>query len=139
MQHTWPAYRDALNALLTENPLPEPLAHPLRPTTVVLADQNLETPAEDVLDYAHDAVETGLLPGDHLLPFREADAVAPLFAQAQARPRPGWRSSDTVRPNGLGRSASALALTAWRVAASSRRPAWSTVGMAQSATMDDRR
>jgi pimeloyl-ACP methyl ester carboxylesterase len=76
VQHTWPAYRDALEALLDHNPLPRAIAQPSRPTTVVVGDADTQTPAEDVLDWPHDAVDVSTVPGaDHLLPLTHSAAV----------------------------------------------------------------
>lgn len=76
VQHTWPAYRDALEALLERNPLPHAIAQPFRPTTVVLGEADPETPAEDVLDWPHDAVDVITVAGaGHLLPLTHSVAV----------------------------------------------------------------
>lgn len=83
VQHTWPAYRDALMLLLEENPLPAAIVTPFRPTTVVVGDEDTETPARDVLDWPHDKVEVIVVPGgDHLLPLRHPRAVARAVSQA---------------------------------------------------------
>ncbi len=81
VQHTWPAYRDALNALLEDNPVPDAIEHPLRPTTVVVGDADRQTPPEDVLDWPHDAVRVELWPSDHLLPWRHAARLAELLVE----------------------------------------------------------
>lgn len=76
VQHTWPAYRDALAALLDDNPVPAAIEAPRRPTTVVLGDADPETPVEDVLDWPHDRVRVIEVPGaDHLIPLRRPQAV----------------------------------------------------------------
>lgn len=67
VQHSWPAYRDALDTLLEHNPLPVWISAPQRPTTVVLSDEDREAPAGDVLDFEHDAVDVVALRGDHLI------------------------------------------------------------------------
>lgn len=87
VQHTWPAYRDALEALLRDNPLPAVIIRPPRPTTVVLGETDNETPAGDVLDHPHEAVEVVVLAGDHLLPFNAPAEVAAVIAHAHARAR----------------------------------------------------
>ncbi len=84
VEHTWPAYHGALTTLLENNPVPEAIAHPRRPTTVVLADADRETPAEDVLDWPHADVRVEVWPSDHLLPLRHADRLADLIADAAA-------------------------------------------------------
>lgn len=48
VQHSWPAYRDALTTLLDSNPLPGALKHPTHPTAVVLADADLRADAPAV-------------------------------------------------------------------------------------------
>jgi pimeloyl-ACP methyl ester carboxylesterase len=76
VQHTWPAYRDALMALLDDNPLPAAIGQPRAPTTVLLGDADSETPAEDVLDWPHEQVGVVVVEGtDHLLPLRRPAAV----------------------------------------------------------------
>ena len=80
VEHTWPAYHGALTALLEDNPVPEAITHPRRPTTVVLADADRETPAEDVLDWPHGDVRVEVWSSDHLLPLRHADRLAELIA-----------------------------------------------------------
>lgn len=76
VQHTWPAYRDALVALLDDNPLPAAIATPPRPTTVLVGDRDPETPAQDVLDWPHERVEiVEVANADHLLPLRHPDTV----------------------------------------------------------------
>jgi hypothetical protein len=80
VQHSWPAYRDALATLLDANPLPRAIECPQRPTTVVLTDQDEQAPAEDVLAWSHDAVDVVELPGDHLLPLRDPGALAAVIA-----------------------------------------------------------
>lgn len=76
VQHTWPSYRDALIALIDDNPLPEAIERPRLPATVVVGDRDPETPAEDVLNWPHEHVEVVLVEsGDHLLPLRHADAI----------------------------------------------------------------
>ena len=76
VEHVWPAYRDALDALLHDNPLPAAIEHPTVPTTVVVGDADPETPAEDILAWPHDEIDvTVVASGDHLLPLRHADQV----------------------------------------------------------------
>jgi len=80
VQHSWPAYRDALTTLLDSNPLPGALKHPTHPTTVVLADADLRAPKGDVLDHPHEAVTLVELTGDHLFVYADAPAVAAVIA-----------------------------------------------------------
>ncbi len=84
VEHTWPAYRGALRALLVDNPVPEAIARPRCPTTVVLGDADRETPAEDVLDWPHGAVRVEVWSSDHLLPLRHADRLSELVASEVA-------------------------------------------------------
>ncbi len=84
VEHTWPAYRDAMNALLHENPVPAAIDHPRRPTTVILGDGDRETPAEDVLDRPHGQARVELWTADHLLPLRQPDRLAEILAREVA-------------------------------------------------------
>jgi len=80
VQHSWPAYRDAVAAMLDANPIVHALEHPSHPTTVVLADIDRRTPKRDVLDHPHDAVQVIVLPGDHLLVYEDGEAIADVIA-----------------------------------------------------------
>ncbi len=80
VQHSWPAYRDALAALLQDNPLPAWIAAPLRPTTVVLGDRDPQTPAGEVLDTPHDAVTVIEVDGDHLIVLTQYERIADAIA-----------------------------------------------------------
>lgn len=84
VQHTWPAYRDALLTLLDANPLPAAIAHPGAPTTVVVSDGDLHAPASDVTASPHDSITLIELDGDHLLPLRHPRRLALLIGE-QAR------------------------------------------------------
>jgi pimeloyl-ACP methyl ester carboxylesterase len=76
VEHVWPAYRDALDALLHDNPLPAAIEHPTVPTTVIVGDADPETPAEDILGWPHEHVDLVVVAsGDHLLPLSHADQV----------------------------------------------------------------
>lgn len=79
-EHSWPSYRAALASLFLENPLPRALRDPPEPTTVVVGDQDRETPAKDVLDHPHDAVAVEVVDGDHLLPLRRSAEVEVIIA-----------------------------------------------------------
>jgi pimeloyl-ACP methyl ester carboxylesterase len=76
VEHTWPAYRDALAALLEDNPVPDAIEDPQRPTLVILGEDDPQTPTEDVLAYPHGLVRVEVWPADHLLPLRLADRLA---------------------------------------------------------------
>jgi pimeloyl-ACP methyl ester carboxylesterase len=82
VEHSWPAYRDALMTLLDANPLPAAIAEPIRPTTVVLGIDDEQTPAGNVLAWPHERVGVVRLPGDHLLPLRRPIELAELIATA---------------------------------------------------------
>lgn len=82
VQHSWPAYRDAVTALLEDNPLPAALQAPPAPTTVVLGDADEQTPAQDVLAWPHEAVGVVELDGDHLVPLRRGEEIAGVIAEA---------------------------------------------------------
>lgn len=89
VQHSWPAYRDALAALLDGNPLPAWIAAPAKRTTVILGDRDRQTPASDVMDFPHHAVDVVAVTGDHLIPLTEprriADAIAGAAGAASGR------------------------------------------------------
>jgi pimeloyl-ACP methyl ester carboxylesterase len=81
VQHSWPAYRDALAALLENNPLPHAIDRPPVPTTVIVGDADRETPAHDVLDWPHASVDVVEVAGaDHLLPLRQPKPVVAAIA-----------------------------------------------------------
>lgn len=73
--HVWPAYRDALDGLLDDNPLPGWLADPPLPTTVVLGDQDMTVTADDVMPLLAGSAPVRL-DGTHLLPLEQPEAVA---------------------------------------------------------------
>lgn len=79
VEHTWPSYRDALGALMEDNPVPDAIESPRRPTLVVLGEDDLQTPSADVLAYPHERVRVEVWPADHLLPVRLADRLAQLL------------------------------------------------------------
>lgn len=79
VEHTWPAYRDALSTLLEDNPLPDAIDEPRRPTLIILGENDLQAPPEDVLAHPHGHIRVELWPSDHLLPVRHADRLANLL------------------------------------------------------------
>ena len=87
VQHSWPAYRDALSALLDGNPVPGWIAAPAKPTVVVISDRDQQTPATDVLNFPHDEVDVIQVSGDHLVPLTQANRIADVIA-AQVGCRP---------------------------------------------------
>ena len=85
VQHSYPAYRAALQTLLTDNPLPAAIRIPRTPTTVVLADRDTTAPAQDVFDLPPGpAVSVTMLSGTHLLPLENPAALASAILQAVA-------------------------------------------------------
>ena len=80
VQHSWPAYRDALRALLDGNPVPEWITAPATPTTVVVGDRDRQTPAADVLDFPHGDIDVVQISGDHLVPLTQPDRIADVIA-----------------------------------------------------------
>jgi pimeloyl-ACP methyl ester carboxylesterase len=74
--HIWPAYRDALDSLLEDNPLPAWLADPPLPTTVVLGDDDRTVPADDVAPLLSDDADVRRVQGTHLLPVERPEDLA---------------------------------------------------------------
>jgi len=85
VQHSYPAYRAALQTLLSDNPLPDAIRHPRVPTTLLLADQDTTAPAQDVFDLPPGAaVDIVVLSATHMLPLEDSAAVAAAIRQAIA-------------------------------------------------------
>lgn len=84
--HIWPAYRDGLDGLLEENPLPAWLAAPPLPTAVVLGDRDTTVPADDVEPLVAHGTSVVRLPGTHLLPVEEPQQVADALLERAADP-----------------------------------------------------
>lgn len=82
LQHSFPAYRDALESLFGDNPVTGWLRSPARPTRVVLSadDRTFPVAAGTLPAAAGVAVET--VPGTHLLPLENPDWVAAILAPA---------------------------------------------------------
>ena len=79
VQHSYPAYRDALGSMWQDNPLPELLRAPTNPVTVVLADSDETVRPDDVLDLPlSDRVHVVRVAGTHGLPYERPDLVARL-------------------------------------------------------------
>ncbi len=78
VEHTWPAYRDALGALLED-------ARSRTPSSAASPDarhprrRDSQTPSADVLAHPHERVRVEVWPADHLLPVRLADRLAQLL------------------------------------------------------------
>jgi pimeloyl-ACP methyl ester carboxylesterase len=91
VQHSYPAYRDALNSMWQDNPLPDLLRAPAHPVTVVLAEQDDTVRPSDVLDLPPDArVEVLRTDGTHALPFDEPEKTAQLLRDSRVqRTAPG--------------------------------------------------
>lgn len=80
LAHIWPAYRDALDSLLEDNPLPAWLAAPPLPTTVVLGESDTTVPAADLAPLLAGHLDVRRLPGTHLLPVESPGGVADIIA-----------------------------------------------------------
>ena len=78
--HIWPAYRDALDSLLEDNPLPAWLAAPPVPTKVVLGEADATVTADDLVALLAEEADVLRLPGTHLLPVEQPDRVADAVA-----------------------------------------------------------
>ena len=74
--YVWPAYRDALNSLMDENPLPQWLAAPPLPTAVVIAQDDQTVLAAQLEGLLGPDVEVVRLPGTHGLPVERPGDVA---------------------------------------------------------------
>ena len=98
VEHTWPAYRDALSSLLEDNPLPDSIDNPRRPTLIILGENDSQTPPEDVLAHPHEHIRVEAWPPDHLLPLRHADRPADLLHAELLSPS---RSLPHDAPGGL--------------------------------------
>lgn len=85
VQHSWPAYRDALRSLLVDNPLDDALASPRRPTMVVVSDADTTAPATDVNVQRYQRVRIVELQGNHLLPLSRATEIAALIVGEAGR------------------------------------------------------
>ena len=78
--HIWPAYREALDSLLQDNPLPAWLAAPPLPTTVVLGQSDTTVIADDLVPLLAKGTDVLRLPGTHLLPVEQPERVAEAVA-----------------------------------------------------------
>ncbi|MFC3689229.1 alpha/beta fold hydrolase [Aquipuribacter hungaricus] len=80
VQHSYPAYRDALTSMWQDNPLPALLRAPTHPVTVVLADSDETVHPNDVLRLpVSDEVDAVRVEGTHGLPYEQPDMVARLI------------------------------------------------------------
>lgn len=89
VQHTYPPLRDAVDALLTADPLAARLAALARPVTVLFGGENMP----DVVDPTVEAaahVTVAPLPSDLVLPPRTGDRLADLVLDPSAAGAPGW-------------------------------------------------
>ena len=83
VQHSYPAYRDALFSMWEGNPLPALLRAPPRPVTVVLADGDETVHPSDILDLGlSDQVQVVRVEGTHAVPYDEPDKTAALVLDA---------------------------------------------------------
>lgn len=79
VQHSYPAYRDALMSMWQDNPLPELLRAPTHPVTVVLADSDETVRPDDVVELpVSDRVHVVRVAGTHGLPYEAPDLIARL-------------------------------------------------------------
>jgi hypothetical protein len=70
VQHSYPAYRDALRSIWEDNPLPTLLRNPRHPVRVIVADQDETVLPGDVLDLPLAAgIDIIRVEGTHALPF----------------------------------------------------------------------
>jgi pimeloyl-ACP methyl ester carboxylesterase len=82
VQHSYPAYRDALFSMWEGNPLPSLLRAPPRPVTVVLANSDETVHPSDLLDLGlSDQVQVVRVDGTHALPYDEPDKTAALVLE----------------------------------------------------------
>lgn len=79
--HVWPAYRDALASLLHANPLPQWLASPSKPTTVIVGTEDQTVVAADVAALLGPTVCLERFPGTHALPFEYPIPLASLITK----------------------------------------------------------
>lgn len=85
VEHSWPSYRGALQALLETNPLPHWITGPQIATTVVLGSDDARTPAADVLNWPHERIDVVEVTGGHLLPLTHPEVVTELVKNALRR------------------------------------------------------
>lgn len=87
VQHTYPAYHDALNSLWQDNPLPALLAAPSAPVTVVLARDDRTVLPEDVTSLPRDgSVSVVDVPGSHGVIFEHPVVLVRVILAAHADP-----------------------------------------------------
>jgi pimeloyl-ACP methyl ester carboxylesterase len=78
--YVWPAYRDALASLLRDNPLPQWLQRPTKPTTVIVGENDRTVIADSVATLVGPDVRFERFPGTHALPFEHPGPLAALIA-----------------------------------------------------------
>ncbi len=84
--YVWPAYRDALTSLMDDSPLPEWLADPPLPTTVVMAEDDQTVLASGLDRLIGPGVDVVRLPGTHGLPVeRPGDVAGAILAAGNTR------------------------------------------------------
>lgn len=85
VQHSYPAYRDALHSMWQDNPLPPLLRAPTHPVTVVLAEQDHTVHPRDILDLPpHADVRVLRVDGTHALPYEDPGRTAELLEQVMS-------------------------------------------------------
>lgn len=80
VRHYFPSYRDALESIWRDNPVPALLRAPTHPVTVVLGEQDDIVHPDDVLDLSPDpSVRIERVDGTHYLPFEDPATTARLI------------------------------------------------------------
>jgi pimeloyl-ACP methyl ester carboxylesterase len=97
VQHSYPAYRDALMSIWGDNPLPDLLRAPPRPVMVVLTNGDETVHPSDILGLAlSNQVQVVRVDGTHALPYEQPEKVAEIVLTAAG--------ASTARERGDGRS-----------------------------------
>lgn len=95
VQHSYPAYRDALQSIWEGNPLLALLRDPRHPVRVILGEQDETVLPSDVLELPlADAIEVHRVEGTHALPFNRPEATAELLTSGLA----GSGTGQTIPP-----------------------------------------
>jgi pimeloyl-ACP methyl ester carboxylesterase len=90
VQHSYPAYRDALNSMWQDNPLPGLLRAPAHPVSVVLADRDETVLPSDIVDLPpSEEVQVVRVDGTHALPYDQPELTARLVRTSTDASRPG--------------------------------------------------
>ena len=90
VEHSYPAYWDAVATLVRENPLPRALRHPAHPTSVLVAADDATVHPDDVRALGvHADVEVTEVPGQHELTVTQPQRVATFVVRAVGGVRRG--------------------------------------------------